>query len=236
MVSTDFIPELRGLWSAHQILPAPHPTKPKLTPSDYAREWPKYQKLKNPDAHLCLRPPELKGLPLEILHPAFIIFKKCLSETYPPPEMSIDPVFINAVRAANSLCNVMGCDYATEHLRGMAFRDGLDDIFPSDRWKGEYMCADTLETSTRAILDAVYIDISTAKPRIRLFLQETPDNGSTSQPWVQVVHDYHWLILRSYEKEPSHQSNGAATLLMLVQGKGNQSVWSPYSNCFHFDM
>jgi hypothetical protein len=224
MTYSDFILGLRRLWTAHQMLPPPplpNPKPPRLPPSDYAKEWPKYQKKANPDAHLCLRPPELKGLPLEILHPAFITFKKCLSEPFPPEDISTESIVINAGRAADSLCNVMGRDYATELLRGTAFKTALNDIFPSQGWKSEYMCARPLVTKTHASLDGVYIDRSKPTPRIRLIRQDKPDKGYTSQPWVQVVHDYRWLILRSEDEEPLHQSNGAATLLMVVQGKDN---------------
>lgn len=213
----DYVKQLRKACRDH--LKPPPPTKPKppqLTPLEYAKDWSKHQTEANTDAHYCLRPPELKGLPLEILHPAFVVFKKCLAETFPPPNMSTDSVVINAGRAADVLCSVMGGDLPGPD-QGDAFEHGLEDLFPRDGWKNNYACK-TLPIPKHAKLDGVYLDLSTAEPRIRLIRRDQAENEYGPQPYIQAIHDYCWLVHRSEFQEPSHQENGAATLLMLVQG------------------
>ncbi|KAG9056127.1 hypothetical protein FS842_000266 [Serendipita sp. 407] len=132
-----------------------HPSQPDVSPSGFAKDWHKYQTERKTDAHLCLRPPALKGLPLELLHPAFATFRQTLADTYPPQK--IDSTVLQAANTAIELCAVMGCYYKDERDRGTAFAAALDPFFERGKWVGGYYLPDSSRSRRYARLDGALL-------------------------------------------------------------------------------
>ncbi|KAG8765783.1 hypothetical protein FRC15_006749, partial [Serendipita sp. 397] len=190
-----------------------HPSQPDVSPSGFAKDWHKYQTERKTDAHLCLRPPELKGLPLELLHPAFATFRQTLADPYPPK--NVDRTVLQATNAAIELCAVMGCYYNDERDRGLAFAATLDPFFERGKWMGEYYLPDSSHSRRYAGLDGAYYDDS----KIRLLREDKSDAPTEEQEaYMQLVHGYRWAVSRTVNQESSHQKNGAPMLLFLVKG------------------
>lgn len=187
-----------------------HLRQPDISPSGFAKDWHKYQTTSKANAHLCLWPPELKGLPLELLHPAFGTFRQTLADPYPPP--NVDDIVLQAINAATELCAVMGCHYKDETDRGSAFVTALNPLFGKNKWTTEYYIPDTSHSGRGAQLDGAYHDES----KIRL-LREDASTGE-HEAYMQLVHGYRWAVSRTVNEEPSHQENGAPMLLFLVKG------------------
>ncbi|KAG8817439.1 hypothetical protein FRC17_011233 [Serendipita sp. 399] len=194
--------ELWGLYkSAHEVVL----TKQAMpTPSAFGKRnvWPKAQE--GPDAILCLRPPDKQGLPLILLHSAFLTFVNELDRPLSPADAPV-------LKISRELCKEMAKPYDEDtNSRTDAFNEAIRPVFPTYDWLFEFSLGSQPGSSGK--LDGALSDF-------RILRVDKAELGSnTSDPYMQLARGFQAFIKWKQASGSNQGAPGTAKFLLIIVG------------------
>jgi hypothetical protein len=157
---------------------------------------------------LCLRPVEKRGLPVYLLHRAFLVFRTQCRQPLPDK-----PEAAEAMRTATLLCSRMGNAFPTEDARSLAFGDTFQAFFSN--WQPEVK----MNINDGTVSD--YVDRALRSRRsggIILVLGEDKLEFDTGDPYMQVSRSYDLKSVQDRQHHPEYVSRGAPAFLTTLAG------------------
>jgi hypothetical protein len=185
-----------------------HALYKRAPPSTFANEkdWPAQQN--RPGAILCLRPVEKRGLPVYLLHRAFLVFRTQCRQPLPD-----SPEAAEAMRTATLLCSRMGNAFSTKDARSLAFNDAVRAFFSN--WQPEVKVNINDGTVSGQVDRALR---SRRSGGIMLVLGEDKLEFDTGDPYMQVSRSYDLKSVQDRQHHPEYVSRGAPAFLTTLAG------------------
>ncbi|KAG8815478.1 hypothetical protein FRC17_000698 [Serendipita sp. 399] len=197
---------VRELWGLYKSVHEVVLNKQAMpTPSAFGKRnvWPKAQQ--DPDAILCLRPPGKQGLPLILLHSAFLTFVNEL-------DWPLSPADTLVLKISRELCEEMAKAYDEDtNSRTDAFNEVIRPVFPTYDWLSEFSLGS--QPGSRGKLDGALSDL-----RI-LRIDKVELGSNTSDSYMQLVRGFQAFIKWKQASGSNHGVPGAAKFLLIVVGR-----------------
>jgi len=155
-----------------------------------------------PNANLCLRPPDKRGLPLITLHEAFLFFVNESKKPFPAREVA-------ALQAAYHLCTAMAEPYESDSERCFVFNQVLSPFIYQDEWETKIRFGSEPGECGR---------IGGALSNYALLREYKGELDTGGDPYMKIACGFQAFVAWNQSQHSDHGKPGVAKFLLTLTG------------------